>query len=171
MMPSAPQARPRRLRCDSVRSRLAETGETPCTSVRLRKHHSLQETNLERFPKLDVAGLRPPVGTADPARPIPVGQPPSNQQTPVSAHCGRLCPRVSFPRLLLVLRRSHRNTLTGPLLFRTRLLLLANGILKPGNRVRNKLAQREFFPENMLHLVSAGRDPGTGERTGERLGV
>jgi hypothetical protein len=35
---------------------LRETGETACTLVHLRKLGTLQETKLERFPKLDVAG-------------------------------------------------------------------------------------------------------------------
>ena len=43
-------------RCDSIRGRFADTGETACTLVTLRKLGDTQETKLESFPKLDVAG-------------------------------------------------------------------------------------------------------------------
>jgi hypothetical protein len=38
---------------------LGETGETVCTSVAFWKLGALQETKVERFPKLDVAGSIP----------------------------------------------------------------------------------------------------------------
>ena len=47
--------------CDSVvtpfEGVLGETRETACTSVHFRKLSTLQETNVERFPKLDVAAV------------------------------------------------------------------------------------------------------------------
>ena len=49
-----------RLRCDSIRRQLAETRETACTSMHVRKRHIRQETIVERFPKLDVAGSQVP---------------------------------------------------------------------------------------------------------------
>jgi hypothetical protein len=55
-----PRGRQQIVTCrDAIRGVFANTGETACSSVRLRKLSDAQYTNYERFPKLDVAGSNP----------------------------------------------------------------------------------------------------------------